>query len=63
MEKITIPNPISSGYCKMWNKQTQYPLVIIKNAGHNANVDNPMETNLILAAFIQQVLGECANDI
>ena len=42
-------------YCKMWNKKTGFPLVVIKNAGHNANVDNPTETNQIIEHFLQKV--------
>lgn len=43
-------------YCSMWHKQTNYPLVVIKDAGHNANVDNPTEMNQMMEEFIQDVL-------
>ena len=33
-------------YCKIWHEQTNYPLQIIKGAGHNANVDNPEEMGI-----------------
>lgn len=42
-------------YCKMWHKQTSFPLIVIKNAGHNANVDNPTETNDIIDKFLQDL--------
>ena len=41
-------------YCKMWHEQTKYPLRIISNAGHNANVDNPEEMNQIIDEFITE---------
>lgn len=45
-------------YCKMWHEQTNYPLVIIKDAGHNANVDNPVEMNRIIEAFLEEVCND-----
>lgn len=39
-------------YCKMWHERTGYPYSVIKDAGHNANVDNPDETNRILEKFL-----------
>lgn len=41
-------------YCKMWHEQTNYPLQVIKNAGHNANVDNPEEMNRIIKKFFDE---------
>lgn len=41
-------------YCKIWHEQTNYPLQIIKGAGHNANVDNPEEMNFIINEFIEE---------
>ncbi len=41
-------------YCKMWHEQTNYPIQIIRNAGHNANVDNPKEMNCIIEEFIEE---------
>lgn len=43
-------------YCRMWHKQTNYPLTIIKDAGHNANVDNPTEMNQVIETFLQEAL-------
>ncbi len=40
-------------YCRMWHEQTGYPLVVINNAGHNANVDNPDEMNAVIGKFLQ----------
>ena len=45
-------------YCKKWQEQTNYPLVVIKNAGHNANVDNPKEMNRVIEAFLKEVADE-----
>ncbi len=41
-------------YCKMWHEQTNYSIQIIRNAGHNANVDNPKEMNCIIEEFIEE---------
>lgn len=43
-------------YCNMWHKQTNYPLVVIKDAGHNANVDNPAEMNRVIEEFLEKSL-------
>lgn len=43
-------------YCKKWSEETGFPLVIIKNAGHNANVDNPEEMNKVILNFIKNIL-------
>jgi len=40
-------------YCKMWHEKSGYPLVVIVNAGHNANVDNPAETNKVISNFLE----------
>lgn len=39
-------------YCAEWAKDTGYQCFIVKNAGHNANVDNPDETNSIISDFL-----------
>lgn len=39
-------------YCQMWHKETGFPLEMIKNAGHNANVDNPRETNELIEVIL-----------
>lgn len=41
-------------YCKIWHEQTNYPLQIIKGAGHNANVDKPEEMNSIIEEFLEE---------
>lgn len=41
-------------YADMWHKATGYEYKTIKNAGHNANVDNPDETNLIIDDFLKR---------
>lgn len=41
-------------YCKMWHEQTHYPIEIIKNAGHNANVDNPEYMNYVIEKFLKE---------
>ena len=44
-------------YCKMWHEKTGFAYVVIKDAGHNANVDNPDEMNRVMETFINsQVL-------
>lgn len=40
-------------YNKEWAKNTGYPLQIIKNAAHNANVDNPEDVNMAIDAFLK----------
>ena len=42
-------------YCRMWAEKTGFPLRIIKGAGHNANADNPDETNHIIDDFISSL--------
>ena len=39
-------------YCKMWHEKSGYPLIVIGDAGHNANVDNPDETNRVISNFL-----------
>ncbi len=42
-------------YNKAWAAKTGYPLVTIKNAAHNANVDNPMEINTAIETFLERL--------
>lgn len=42
-------------YCKEWAKNTGYPLVIIKNAAHFSNGDNPEQVNTEILEFIQRL--------
>ncbi|MBQ8781052.1 MAG: alpha/beta hydrolase [Oscillospiraceae bacterium] len=42
-------------YCRMWTEKTGFPLRVIKGAGHNANADNPDETNHIIEDFISSL--------
>lgn len=39
-------------YCRMWHQRTAYPLAIVKNAGHIANVDAPAEMNRLMDEFL-----------
>ena len=39
-------------YNKAWAEQTGYPLKIIKDAAHNANVDQPEEVNRLIREFL-----------
>ena len=41
--------------CEAWHKKTGYPLHVIENASHNANVDNPEAVNKIIETFCQSV--------
>ena len=45
-------------YNKAWARQTGYPLEIIKDAAHNANVDKPDEINALIRGFCQKESGE-----
>lgn len=37
-----------------WAKRTSFPLIVIRNAAHNSNVDNPGEVNRAIAQFLEQ---------
>ena len=39
-------------YNKAWTEKTGFPLVVIKDAAHNANVDKPDEVNTCIRDFI-----------
>ena len=41
-------------YCRKWTQKTGYPLLIVKNAGHNSNVDNPDEVNQRIKYFLER---------
>lgn len=41
-------------YCKKWTEKTGYPLYMIRNAGHNSNVDNPEEVNQRIKEFLER---------
>lgn len=43
-------------YCDMWHEKEGFTLKIIKDAGHNANVDNPKEVNSIISNFIKSII-------
>ncbi|MBR2669638.1 MAG: alpha/beta hydrolase [Solobacterium sp.] len=43
-------------YNKEWTKRTGYPLVWIKNAAHNANVDQPETVNQCITDFLKSNL-------
>ena len=43
-------------YNKEWTKRTGYPLVWIKDAAHNANVDQPEEVNRCITEFLKSNL-------
>ena len=42
-------------YNRVWAKNTGFPLVMIKNAAHNSNVDNPEAVNHEIERFIQSL--------
>lgn len=42
-------------YNKAWNKNTDIPLIWIKNAGHNSNTDAPEEINKLIEEFVTQI--------
>ena len=37
----------------MWSRQTGYDLIIVENAGHNSNVDNPIVVNQEIEKFVE----------
>lgn len=41
-------------YCNAWAKKTGFPLVLIKNAAHNANCDNPEDVNKAIEEFLKK---------
>lgn len=43
-------------YCQAWHEKTGYSLHVIKNAAHNANVDNSEEVNGEIEKFIQSIV-------
>ncbi len=45
-------------YLDAWHKQTGYRLEIIKDAGHNANVDNAEAVNALIAEFLDTSLAK-----
>lgn len=42
-----------ASYNRKWAAKTGYPLIIVKNAAHNSNDDQPEEINKIIADFIR----------
>ena len=42
-------------YNREWTKRTGYPLLIINNASHNSNADNPEEVNNAIVDFIKNL--------
>ncbi len=44
-------------YNEAWSKAEHYPLAVIKDAGHNSNVDNPDAVNRHIRRFLEE-LGE-----
>lgn len=42
-------------YNKLWTENTGFPLIVIKNAAHNSNVDNPEAVNCEIEKFIQSL--------
>ena len=42
-------------YNKAWHKDTGIPLEWIKNAGHNANTDQPEAVNRLIGGLVRQV--------
>lgn len=43
-------------YSKAWHKHSGIPLVWIKNAGHNANTDNPEMVNRLINNLLTEIL-------
>lgn len=45
-------------YCKEWHKREGVPLIEIKDAAHNSNVDNSKAVNESILEFIEQLIRE-----
>lgn len=46
----------TKSYCRQWAEATGFPLVWIKDAAHNSNVDNPRQVNAEIQAFLERAL-------
>ena len=44
-------------YCRAWRDRENLPLYRIRDAGHNANADNPRSTNRLIRAFLNSLRG------
>lgn len=44
-------------YNHQWTKQDGYPLVWLKDAGHNSNTDVPEEVNRLIEGFVREIKG------
>ena len=44
-------------YNHQWSKQDGYPLVWLKDAGHNSNTDVPEEVNRLIEGFVREIKG------
>lgn len=42
-------------YCHQWHQNTGWPLVIIPNAAHLSNIDNPQVVNAAIAQFLENI--------
>lgn len=42
-------------YCHQWHQNTGWPLVIIPNAAHLSNIDNPQAVNAAIAQFLEDI--------
>ena len=47
-----------SKYNIEWQRRTEYPLYIIKNAGHNSNQDNAKAVNELIKQYINEWLTD-----
>lgn len=41
-------------YNREWARRTGYPLEIVRDAAHNANVDRPQEVNALIRAWLEE---------
>ena len=49
-------------YNQAWHKHTNIPIVWIKNAGHNANTDQPDVVNALIEGLLKQHIAFSANE-
>ncbi len=45
-------------YNKQWKEKTGYRLVVVEDAAHNSNVDQPQKVNQVIEEFIQYIFRE-----
>jgi len=47
-----------TAYNKEWAKRTGFPLIIIQDAAHNANDDQPDKVNAVIKDFLETITNK-----